>query len=176
MYSWRPRNILGQIKVPTEDAKLRDFYDRAERIMTEGVFIPDGIQIIDIYFDVDANTENLNLLLINICIPNTNAKTYISETGPWNFASEYRTIGAIDLELILAKIKIGALRKVAKKSLRRLWLRFGIEVGIDINTTVSWISNGYQIKADGDFNSTRLASKNLELPSQLLANEFRDPI
>ncbi|EDO00501.1 predicted protein [Sclerotinia sclerotiorum 1980 UF-70] len=165
-----------QIKVPAKDAELPKFYDCAERIMTEGILVPDGIQTVDIYFDIDINAKILNLLPIDICIPNKDAETYTSENRLWNFASECRTIGALHLESTITNIDIGALRKVATKRLRRLWLRLSIEVDIDINVVVSWRPDGRKLKEDTEFCSTKLILESVKLSGQRLVDEFRAPI
>ncbi|CAD6442469.1 3b1c5d94-71da-4aaa-ad5b-e1f54b981972 [Sclerotinia trifoliorum] len=170
------KELAERIKVPAEDAKLPKFYDCAERIMTEGILVPDGIQTVDIYFDIDINAKNLNLLPIDICIPNRDAETYTSKTGLWNFASECRTIGALHLKSTITNIDIGALRKVATKGLRRLWLRLSIEVDIDINVVVSWRPDGRKLKEDTEFCSTKLTLESVNLSGQRLVNEFRAPI
>ncbi|KAF7865658.1 hypothetical protein EAF04_005824 [Stromatinia cepivora] len=113
------KEFVERVKVPAENVKLFKFYDYAERIMIEGILVPDGIQTVDIYFDIDINAKNLNLLLIDIYIPNKEAETYTSGNCLWNFASECRTIGALHLESIITNIEVGAFRKVATKSLRR---------------------------------------------------------
>ncbi|RAL58450.1 hypothetical protein DID88_005154 [Monilinia fructigena] len=110
----------SRIEVPAKDAELPQFYNCTERIMTKGILIPDSIQFVDIYFDIDIKTEALKLLPIDICIPNEDAKTYTSENRLWNFTSEYKTIDIIDVALAIGNIDINILRKIAIKNLHRL--------------------------------------------------------
>lgn len=118
----------------------------------------------------------MNLLPIDICIPNEDAETYTSGNRLWNFASECRTIGALHLESIITNIDVGALRKVATKSLRRLWLRIGVKVDIDINVVVSWRPDGRKLIEDTEFCSTELTLESVNLSDQRLVDEFRAPI
>jgi hypothetical protein len=95
----------------------------------------------------------------------------------WNFASECRRIGTIDLEPTSAEIDISRPRKVATEDKRRLWVRLDIEVGIDITISVFWKPNGNRVKkGDTDRCSATMTLENPALSRQTLINEFHVPV
>ena len=67
---------------------------------------------------------------IIICVPNKDSEQHTFATRVWNFASEYKPVGAVDLRPTLANINIAVLKIAPTKGKRRRWLRLGIEVGL----------------------------------------------
>jgi hypothetical protein len=111
------------------------------------------------------------------CVPNKGSQTHISGIRVWNFASECRPVGSIDLVPTLANLNVADLRRIPKTGKRRCWLRLGVKVGIDVTITVSWKCNGQMFDDGGQGScSATLILSNLDLPDQTLVNEFRAPI
>jgi hypothetical protein len=140
----------------------------------QSVLVPDGIQTVDIYYDIDADAEKFDVLPITFCVPNEGSQEYTSGTCIWNFASDCRLVGVLDLVPTMATLNVAALRRLKGK--RRCWLRVGVEVGVDIAIIVSWGPDGRRVKDDVGLCSARLTLKNLGLPTGALVNEFRTPV
>ncbi|PVH70475.1 hypothetical protein DL98DRAFT_554018 [Cadophora sp. DSE1049] len=174
----RPRRELARlrIEVPAQDAEEPHFFDCAERIMTEGDLVPDGTRTVDVYYDIDADAEKCVVRPIAFCIPNQGSQEYTSGPCAWNFASECRLVGMLDIMPTLAGINVAALRRGPVKGKRRCWLRLGVEVGMDITIKVSWRSDGRKPQDEKGLCSSTLTLNNLELPNESLVNEFRTPI
>jgi hypothetical protein len=85
-------------------------------------------------------------------------------------------VGTIDLEPILENTNIAALRKGPVIGKRRLWLRFGVKVDMDITVVVSWRPNGRKVSNKTDICSATLILDSLDLPNEPLLNDFRAPI
>nr|AJX18184.1 hypothetical protein [Clarireedia homoeocarpa] len=162
----------NRFDVPAKDSQLQWFYDSANRIMTEGVCVPEGIQTVDIYFDIDANETTPDILPIDLCIPNTDAVTYDSGMRKWNFASHCTTVATVDLQPIVADIMIGNLKKAAGKR-RRFWLHLGFEVGIEVIVEVFWCSDGLRCSAETSDHSKKC---HVGIPDRPLLQEFRAPV
>ncbi|PVH67614.1 hypothetical protein DL98DRAFT_639763 [Cadophora sp. DSE1049] len=118
-----PRRELARlrIEVPAQDAKEPYFFDCAERIMTEGDLVPDGTRTVDVYYDIDADAdaEKFDVRPIAFCIPNEGSQDYTSGPCVWNFASECRLVGMLDIMPTLAGIDVAALRRGPVKGKRR---------------------------------------------------------
>ena len=131
------------------------------------------------YYDLQATAKAFDVQPIIFCVPSENSRTYTSGTRVWNFASECRPVGVIDLVPTLADINVADLKVILRKGKRRCWLRLGVNIGVDVTVTVSWKYNGQRFKdkddEEGSF-SAMLALKNLDLPDKTLVNEFRAPI
>ncbi|PQE13421.1 hypothetical protein CJF32_00011240 [Rutstroemia sp. NJR-2017a WRK4] len=161
----RPLKELGGVDIP-KDARSGSFYNGVTRMITEGELVPHGIKFVDIFFDIRANSTKLDLLPIDICVPESNNSFYTHKC---------KTIGEIDLSPMITDVKISQLKVVPKKHWRRLWLRLGIEVGIDINITIFWTANGLPVTEDRNPYSATLTLENLKLPNQTLSVGFRAP-
>ncbi|KAH6703016.1 hypothetical protein BKA61DRAFT_494386 [Leptodontidium sp. MPI-SDFR-AT-0119] len=165
-----------RIQIPAPDAEEPDFFDCAERIMTEGDLVPDGTRTVDVYYDIDADAEKFDVHPIVFCIPNEGSQEYTSGPCVWNFASECRLVGMLDIMPTLAGIDVAALRRGPVKGKRRCWLRLGAQVGMDITIKVAWRSDGRKPKDETGLCSSTLTLNNLELPNDGLVKEFRTPI
>jgi hypothetical protein len=128
---------------------------------------------VDIYYDIDAKAKTFDVGPIVICIPNQDSQRYQSADRVWNFASECRPVGTVNLVPTLASINIAKLCKSSVKGKRRCWLRLGVEVGLDIAFTVYWRGDGRKVNDDASFHTSKLV---LELPFDGFVNEFRAPI
>jgi len=129
-----------------------------------------------VYYDIDADAEKCDLRPIAFCIPNQGSQEYTSGRCVWNFASECRLVGMLDIMPTLAGVDVAALRRGPVKGKRRCWLRLGVEVGMDITIKVSWRSDGRKPQDEKGLCSSTLTLNNLELPNESLWNEFRTPI
>ena len=138
--------------------------------------VPDGTRTVDVYYDIDADAEKFDVRPIIFCIPNEGSQEYISGRCVWNFASECRLVGMLDIMPTLAGIDVAALRRSPVKGKRRCWLRLGVQVGMDITIRVAWRPDGRKAKDDKGLCSSTLTLNNLELPNEGLVNEFRTPI
>lgn len=97
------------------------------------------------YYDIDVGEKTFNVRPIAICVPNKDSTQHTFVTRVWNFASECKSVGAVDLRPTLANINIAALKIAPAKGKRRCWLRLGVEVGLDITFIVSWRSDGRKV-------------------------------
>lgn len=142
----------------------------------QGDLVPDGTRTVDVYYDIDADAEKFDVRPIVFCIPNEGSQEYTSGPCVWNFASECRLVGMLDIVPTLAGIDVAALRRGPVKGKRRCWLRLGAQVGMDITIKVAWRSDGRKPKTEIGLCSSTLTLNNLELPNESLVNEFRTPI
>ncbi|PQE03466.1 hypothetical protein CJF30_00010863 [Rutstroemia sp. NJR-2017a BBW] len=158
--------------IPGEDSQQEGFYDSADRIMTKGVCVTGGVQMIEIYYDIDANRTTLDLYPIDIRTPNASVPTYQSGIRKWNFASQCTTVATLDLQPILKGINIEKLEESAEGK-RRLWVQLGFEVGMEIIVEVFWRHDGHKCTAEmSEFS----ANCKVKIPDTPLLNEFRSPI
>ena len=112
---------------------------------------------------------------IILCIPNKGSEEYISGTSLWNFASECRSVGAIDITPTLQSIDVSSIKRNGT-GFRQCWLRLSIAVSVDIAITVSWRRDGSRVKkGEADLSSAKLTI-DLDMSQGALVNEFRTPI
>lgn len=176
------------VKVPEEDEDAaKGFFRSAERIVTrvgislkaetrsvakytQGELVENGSKIVPIYFDINSDAkEPLELEPIAFCVPNNDSKTY-QTSCMWNFASQCRQMGTLDLTKVV-KIKVGNLLCRPRKGIRRLWVNLQIAVTADLTVTVYWRHDGSKPVADE--NKTVLTVSDLGEP---LVDEFRVPL
>ncbi|PQE05337.1 Heat shock Hsp70 protein [Rutstroemia sp. NJR-2017a BVV2] len=123
--------------IPDADGQQEGFYDSTDRIMTkyyiistanvfQGVCVPGGVQMIEIYYDIDANRTTLDLSPIDICTPNATT---------------------LYLQPILTGINIEKLEESIEGK-RRVWVQLGFEVGMEIIVEVFWRYDGYKCTAE----------------------------
>ncbi|PQE16265.1 hypothetical protein CJF31_00011290 [Rutstroemia sp. NJR-2017a BVV2] len=129
--------------IPDIDSQQEGFYNSANRIMTKGVCIPGGVQMIEIYYDIDTNRTTLDLSPIDIYILNASVPIYQYRIRKWNFTSQYTTVATLHLQRILTGINIEKLEE-STEGKYRVWVQLGFEVGIEIVVEVFWRYDGHK--------------------------------